>query len=737
MESGVRRSEAGRAITHVYNILLNFWCGYRRGDEQDESLRIGTVTIKRQKGVVDLFDDSIRYCFYDVRYQNTTSGENVRLEFACVQQLYRPFLYEGEAWEVNIKNNGNDPYSGLTCDGYRFHSGYLLEINGPEFFKGRATNSVPLTCNWTLFDVIPELAQTLQKSDDGVDIAFLDNLEHLRPKNRLGFLESIQNKPPCPLMIIICTAQAFCHRIGYLMHTGISPLFRVLLRHWCLKRKRMSKHPNIIFLNTDQHSWNALSAYRNPSLHTPNIDWLHYNGTSFSKSYCSHPVCAAARSSWATGLYPSETGVPFNGGHLRADIPDLGQVLNANGYKAFHCGKWHVPGRNVRESFHTRYYGRRDIGAGGAAYYDSASTHAVTTFLKHCYGDQPFYLQIGYVNPHDVCEYLHNHEEKHIPNPVEQGIISEEALPPLPENFNYDERETVLHRVCRRVDDALIHAAILKAVRRWGKLQRRYLIWNYYRFIMGGRPLTEGFLPEKVNAEIGRVLDLLQQTSLWAETLKSKAPSHHENTLIIFSADHGEACGSHQMFHKFTLYEESVRVPFIVACLGNSLWVEKNRFDVTHFVSGVDLFPTVCDYAGIKVPEELQGLSVHPFVEGKDVPGREYAYIESNYWGRAIITDWYKYVTEYKPKVVEDFFPSGPDAEQLGVEQLFDLPHDPWETKNIAGEAGYNEVVKMACREKLLAQEAELHRQRIVHPNPQQVISNWGERLRTYWKHGR
>ena len=474
----------------------------------------------------------------------------------------------------------------------------------------------------------------------------------------------------------------------------------------------MNKCPNILFINTDQHSWDALSAYGNPYLHTPNIDELHRNGTSFRRSFCTDPVCAAARSSWATGLYTSETGVPFNGGHLHPGIPDLGQLLNAGGYKPFHCGKWHVPGRNVRESFQTLYYGQRDIGAGGAAYYDSASTHAVADFLTNYDGDDPFYLQIGYVDPHDVCEYLHNHEEKRIPNPLEQGIVSEEDLPPLPENFDYDEQETVLHRVCRRVDDALIHAAILKGVRNWDKRHWRYLRWNYYRFI------------EKVDAEIGRVLALLRETSL------------HHNTVIIFSADHGEACGSHQMFQKFTLYEESVRVPFIVACLGDEMPIEKDQFDETHFVSGVDVFSTVCDYAGIDAPEAVQGLSVRPLAEGKDVPWRDYAYIESNYWGRAIVTDRYKYVTEYRPKAVEDFWPPGPDAAQLGLAQLFDRQNDPGETENLAGNSTYDEVVKI-CRDKLFAQEARLHRQQIVHPSPKRVISNWGERLRSYWQHGK
>ncbi len=474
----------------------------------------------------------------------------------------------------------------------------------------------------------------------------------------------------------------------------------------------MNKRPNILFINTDQHSWDALSAYGNPYLCTPHIDELHRNGTSFRRSFCTDPVCAAARSSWATGLYTSETGVPFNAGHLHPEIPDLGQVLNAAGYKTFHCGKWHVPGRNVRQSFRTLYYGKRHIGAGGAAYYDAASTHAVADFLTNYDTDEPFYLQIGYVNPHDVCEYLHNHEEKHIPNPVQQGMISEELLPPLPQNFHYDERETVLHRVCRRIDDALIHAPILTAVRTWHELHWRYLRWNYYRFI------------EKVDAEIGRVLALLRETSL------------HRNTLIIFSADHGEAGGSHQMFQKFTLYEESIRVPFIVACLGDEMQIPKNRFDDTHFVSGVDLFPTVCDYARIDIPDALQGTSLRPLLEATQNPWRDYAYIESNYWGRAIVTDNYKYITEYKPKPLEDFVPPGPDAQNLGLAQLFNRHDDPGETKNLAQDINYSHSLK-TCRDKLLAAEEKLHRQQIVHPNPRRVISNWGDRLRTYWQHSR
>jgi arylsulfatase A-like enzyme len=459
-------------------------------------------------------------------------------------------------------------------------------------------------------------------------------------------------------------------------------------------------------MNTDQHTWDAISAYGNSYLNTPNIDRLHQNGISFMRSYCTDPVCAPARSSWATGLYATETGVPFNGGHLHDHIPDLGQVLNAGGYNAYHCGKWHVDGRNVRESFKTLYFGQRAIGACGGRYYDPASTHAAIDLLTSYEEKKPFYLQIGYVNPHDICEYEHNHEEKIIPGPVEQGIVREEELPPLPVNFHYDSRETAILQVCRRIDNALIHSRILRAVKQWSEPQWRYLTWNLYRFI------------EKVDGEIGMVLDALEQTRF------------RDNTLVIFSVDHGEAHGRHQMFQKFTLYEESIHVPFIVASFSDQLDVPEGQSDHEHLISGVDMFPTVCDYAGIDVSDDLQGASVRPLVEGRETEWRDFAYVESNYWGRAIVTERYKFMTEYMPKGEEDFVPPGPDPDSFGLMQLYDLEEDPWETRNLALNEEHSWVIE-DCREKLLDQEKRLKRLPVAN---QQRILAWSEELKRFWE---
>ncbi len=492
----------------------------------------------------------------------------------------------------------------------------------------------------------------------------------------------------------------------------------------------MSDNLNILFINTDQQTWNVVSAYGNSHLHTPHIDRLQMNGISFMKSYCADPVCAPARASWVSGLYTSENGVPFNGGRMHDDIPDLGQVLTRNGYHAVHCGKWHVENRIMRESFHNLYTGKRDIGACGGEYYDRVSTHAVIDFLDRYDQALPFYLQIGLVNPHDICEYQHNHEQTTIPGPIEQGILAAEDLPPLPDNFEYDKREIILQKVMHRDEETAIHAPILNGIRDWTEDQWRFMTWNHHRFV------------EAADQQIGLILNALENSRF------------KNNTLIIFAADHGESSGCHRAFQKFSLYEESIRVPFIIADLNDQLDVPKNVLDTKHFVSGVDLVPTVLDYAGIDVPDGVQGLSLKPLIErsrqntaseitdGKndeskaaeesEIPWRDFVYAESNFWGRAIVTERFKYIMEYRPKEEEDFVPPGPDTHSVGLEQLFDLVEDPWETKNLAGEARYDATLA-DCREKLFSFEKNLRRRPLRDGRPRETVRKWSEQLRERW----
>ena len=186
-EIGARQTDAGQTVRQVYNILPNYWRGYSR-DDTAQKLSIGTVIIERSKDNNDLWH-------YSVKYENTTSGENLRMQFRCRDEPYRPLT---ERWRVDARNGAPDAYTRLICDGHlTLDREVKLHINRNEVGVGTVDAGVKLTCNWALFDVIPALVQTIHTSDNGVEIAVLEDLEQLRPKSRLSFLESIET--PIPL----------------------------------------------------------------------------------------------------------------------------------------------------------------------------------------------------------------------------------------------------------------------------------------------------------------------------------------------------------------------------------------------------------------------------------------------------------------------------------------------------------------------------------------------------------
>ncbi len=477
------------------------------------------------------------------------------------------------------------------------------------------------------------------------------------------------------------------------------------------------KQPNIIFINTDQQSWDAYSAAGNDWATTSNIDRLFAAGTAFTRCYATNPVCSPARSSWASGRYSSETGCPFNGGLMHKDIPDIGQILRTAGYETYHAGKWHVDGRDVHDGFDVLYFGGRPIVAGGAEYYDGATTRAVMDFLTRRTSAHPFYLQVGLINPHDICEFGHAHEHNTIPDPIQQGILKESDLPPLPRNFNFDRPETVVQETFRRSEQAVVHPRILVRTRGWSDLDWRYLAWMYYRFV------------EQVDAQIGLILNTLITTGM-ADT-----------TLIVFGSDHGEAAGRHQMFQKFTLYEESVRVPLVILPPA-SLGPATTQRDSSSPVSGVDLFATICDYAGARIPAETHGRSLRPVIDtidtraGSETPrhnprgsARETVFVENNYWERAVIGPRYKLITEYIPNEGDECVPPSIKTHRLGRLQLFDLEADPWEQRNIAHEAAQQSIVSEYL-DHLTTHEAALERRPLREGSPRTVVESYLPLLR-------
>jgi choline-sulfatase len=281
----------------------------------------------------------------------------------------------------------------------------------------------------------------------------------------------------------------------------------------------------------------AVSAYGCKYVRTPNIDKIVAEGYSFMESYSAMPQCCPARASWFTGRMSKEHGVVVNSYPMDPKIPDLGQWLRKAGYETVHTGKWHVSGRKVANSFKVLHRG-----SGHGELGDSTVARSAIAYLNNSSSDKPFFLSIGFLNPHDCC----------FPASIDGGpgkfafaTKIKDKLPPLPENFDYDYK-----------------TGGMSQTRKWSLTDWRYYIYSYYRMC------------EMVDAEVGRVYDAVRN-----------GPDS-DNTLFILTCDHGDGLGFHAKVSKGYLEEEASRVPAIVSWPGK---VEQGVRDTQHLVSGVPL----------------------------------------------------------------------------------------------------------------------------------------------------
>ncbi len=425
--------------------------------------------------------------------------------------------------------------------------------------------------------------------------------------------------------------------------------------------------PNILFIMTDQQVADGLSSRMGRDyLHTPALDSLAARGTFFTRAYAPNPLCMPARNSILTGRFPHETGVtdntPMYSGQ-RLDPQEfrlLGSYFREAGYRTGYFGKWHLcydvkqPATHGFEEIDVQ---QKDV---------VTADHAVA-FLRAQQRDRPFLLVASFLNPHNIAEYTRG-------QPLSNGPVGEPPplgqLPPAPANFGAPtgEPDTMTqirlgyHANQRLFPVGKFPPSVWQAMR-----------WGYYRMI------------EKVDAEIGRVLAALREQGL------------ERDTLIVFVSDHGECAGAHGLSQKTVFYEESVRVPLIVCPPGQS---EARTSDV--FVNvGVDLLPTMLDYAGLEKPARLPGLSLRAPVAGEAVSGWREEVVIGNHMsqgglveelgfvpiteGRMVRTDRYKYCVYLHGE---------------RRESLVDLLNDPGEMVDLAADPGYHEVV-LKHRERL------------------------------------
>ncbi len=403
-------------------------------------------------------------------------------------------------------------------------------------------------------------------------------------------------------------------------------------------------HPNFLFIFTDQQTIEAMSAYGNPYIHTPYMDALAKHGVRFTKSYCTAPVCSPSRSSLITGRMPHETGVNYNNDAIDSSMNNIGHILGKEGYSTIWAGKWHLP-ESYPHTNSSRVPGFRlidfldaELTTGRGDDTDEPLAESVAKFLKGR-KKEPFLLAVSFHNPHDIC-YL---PEKPDAFPYPANI---ESAPPLPANFKMNPFEPEFLKDARQRDS---YGNEIALTRDFSNDDWRNYIYHYYR------------MTERVDREIGKIITALESAGL------------DQNTLIIFTSDHGDGAASHKWAAKLSLYEESVKVPMVITWFGKT---PENRVDNEHLVSGLDVVPTILDYAGVEISSKIRGKSLKLLVENPDTTWRDYIVTElaidpqdESKTARMITDGRFKYIV----------FSYGKRNEQL-----FDLVSDPGENTNIA-----------------------------------------------------
>ena len=413
-----------------------------------------------------------------------------------------------------------------------------------------------------------------------------------------------------------------------------------------------SERPNILLIMTDQQFADAMSCVMGQEfIHTPNMDLLAQNGMRFTRAYTPNPLCMPMRTSMFTGRYPHQTGIQTNSSQ-RIDPNEhmfMGKIFQDAGYETAYFGKWHIAFDAKQKDVH----GFQTF-VSNEAILDPAP---IAEFLKQPH-DRPFLAVASFLGPHEICQWARKED---VPGePMDEPPPLGER-PPLKVNFDPPRNETDIMTHMRKS----YQAHRLFPVGDYTEADWRRLSWGYYRLI------------ERVDEFVGIVLDALRESG------------QEENTLVVFLSDHGDCHGAHHWNQKTVFYDESSRIPLILT------WKGKTPVGTSDALTniGVDIIPTLCDFAGIPVPETLPGRSVKEFALGNTPSwGREYV-VSQNHMVQCEPVDG-KHLKPHGRMVRSGRYKYCVYSEGERCESLIDMVRDPGEMQNLAGDNKYRQILE-------------------------------------------
>ncbi len=460
---------------------------------------------------------------------------------------------------------------------------------------------------------------------------------------------------------------------------------------------RDTKAPNILLIVSDDHAAPAISCYGHRLNRTPNIDRIGAGGMRFNNCFCTNAICTPARGSILTGKYSHKTGIKTLADTIdHAQEQTVAQMLHRHGYQTAIVGKWHLGHGGTHDPHGFDYWnvfpvqGKHIdpdmIEMGQRKTFNGYSADVVTdsslAWLQCRQDNAPFFLMTTYKATHDPF----------FPNPKHLNLYTGPVPEPPTFNDNYQNRAAAaamntaqvgLMQLKNHLPEPTPEHLRNDALKQWNY---QCYMQNYFR------------CAHAIDENVGRLLDYLDEEGL------------AEDTLVIYSADHGFFLGDHGWYDKRFMYEESIRIPLLVRYpreIPPAVVSEQIALNV-------DFAPTLLDYAGLPIPDDVQGRSLRTSLGG-ETPDDWRTSMYYRYWMHrahfnipahyGVRTERYKLIYYYGQSLGAS---GAVDRDTPPEWELFDLEKDPHEMNNVYTQAAYaGAVVELKGELQRLRDELE------------------------------
>ncbi len=469
----------------------------------------------------------------------------------------------------------------------------------------------------------------------------------------------------------------------------------------CDNPNKENAQPNILFIFTDDHCEQAISAYGSEIIHTPNMDRIANEGMRFERCYVTNSICGPSRAVIQTGKYSHINGMMTNRNTFDGNQQTFPKLLQTAGYQTAIVGKWHLKSTPQGFDFFDVLKGQGpynnplmltqdEEGSVIEVKHEGYTTDIITgkalDWLKNQRkSDKPFMLMCQHKAPHRNWQ----------PDEKYQNWLDDVDIPE-PETFwdDYGGRTSPASRQAMEIathmndNDLKLNKegnysekneAYLEAFP--GMTEEEVVKWKYQRYVKDYLRCVRS-----VDDGIGEILDYLDESGL------------AENTVVIYMSDQGWYLGEHGWFDKRWMYEESLKTPLLVRWPGVIEDGSVNRKDI---VSNLDMAETFLDIAGVDVPEDMQGKSIVPVLEGStpDNWRKSFYYHYYEFPGAHSVARHYG-VTNGQYKLIHFYGPGHVKGEVYNEWELFDLELDPNELNSVFGIEQYAQI-QMEMKEEL------------------------------------